>query len=117
MTGQWPESADQSDRQEDSFAAFPSILGSSGVPVMETLKIIQCRHHEWASWSVICVHLAGGASHEWARIDSSDGNEDDWVCPECLARGVGGLPIEDLRLVCVHCVRELQARHDVALSR
>jgi hypothetical protein len=84
---------------------------------METLKITPCSLHAGASWSVVCIHLAEGASHEWVRVDSTDGNEDDWVCPECLAKGVDHLPIEDLRLVCVLCVRELHARdHSVPSS-
>lgn len=73
-------------------------------------KLIQCGDHQWAPWCVVCVHLATGASHQWERIAGEDGNQDDWVCPACLAKMPDDIIVENLKAICIHCVRVLQAR-------
>jgi len=77
---------------------------------MAAPKLIQCGDHKWAPWCVVCVHLVEGTSQQWERLAGSDGDQDDWVCPECLATGVENLPIEELKAICIHCVRDMQAR-------
>jgi hypothetical protein len=76
-----------------------------GVP-----KLIQCGDHKLAPWSVVCIHLLNGSSEDWQRLPGEDGNQDDWLCPVCAAKGAEHVPVEELKAVCIHCVREMQAR-------
>lgn len=71
-------------------------------------KLIRCGDHKYAPWSVVCVHLATGASDQWRRIPGEDGNQDDWLCPGCEARGLDNLKVESLKAICIHCVRQMQ---------
>lgn len=81
-----------------------------GVTIPTTQKLIRCGDHQWAPWCVVCVHLATGTSHQWQRVEGTDNNQDDWVCRECLAKGLDTLTADDLKAICIHCVREMQAR-------
>jgi hypothetical protein len=76
----------------------------------DTPKLIQCGDHKMAPWSVVCIHLLDGISEEWLRQPGEDGDQDDWLCPSCAAKGAEQVPVEELKAVCIHCVRELQAR-------
>jgi len=75
---------------------------------MATPKLILCGDHQYAPWSVVCIHLATGACHDWQRFPGEEGNQDDWLCPACAAKGFDKLPLANLKAICVHCVRELQ---------
>ena len=73
------------------------------------MALIQCGDHKYAPAVVLCVHLCDVRSSEWCPIPSGEPEvEHDWLCPECLAR-MDDLSVDDLRTVCIHCVRELQA--------
>jgi hypothetical protein len=73
-------------------------------------KLIRCGDHSYAQWCCICIHLFDGSSHEWCPVPTGDNAsevENDWVCPECLAR-FEDLDVDDLRCVCIHCARQLR---------
>ncbi len=80
-------------------------------------KLIQCGDHSWAPYSIICVHLMTGESHEWIKLDSDHPEvEYDFVCPSCDEWHADEQLTEDqlnlLKVVCIHCIRQLRQRFD-----
>ena len=81
-----------------------------GVP-----KLIQCGDHSYAPWALICVHLMKGTAKEWVAIEVDDGREvdNDYICPDCAGKvsmTPGEWDIENLRAVCIHCLRDIPER-------
>jgi len=76
--------------------------------------LIQCADHKWAPWSLACVHLVNGAP-DWTAVPNDDSPEVDldWLCIECH-RKHPEVDVDDLRAICIHCVRELQTKAGVA---
>jgi hypothetical protein len=81
---------------------------------MVSHNLILCGDHKLAPWSVVCVHLVEGTSKDWVpvHIEPQDRShpdvENDWLCRECAC--LGEPPVQNLKAICIHCVRELQAR-------
>jgi hypothetical protein len=75
--------------------------------------MLECGDHKYAPGGMICVHLANGASKVWLPVAKLDHFaerieiENDWLCPEC-AKNWPYLQIDELAMVCIHCIRELQ---------
>jgi len=63
--------------------------------------------HGLAPWGLVCYHLVTGTSREWLPGLES---ENDWQCPECAAQPEP--PEDNVRLVCVRCIRSLQRQYD-----
>jgi len=75
-------------------------------------NLIECGDHQWSPWSIVCVHLMEQTSKDWVPIDSNFPEVDhDWVCPECEKKMMEP-EIDDLRCICIHCVRILRREHD-----
>lgn len=76
-------------------------------------NLIQCGDHKMAPWSVVCIHLIQSESNEWIPIESTSPEVDyDWTCPECVPEPNKEINIENLRPVCIHCVRKLRKELD-----
>lgn len=88
----------------------------------EPWHLIDCGNHNSygkSPWSVVCVHLIEGTSREWIPIESIIPEVDfDWICPKCLELcddedGLNpGNNLENLRPVCIHCVRTMRKEFD-----
>lgn len=77
-------------------------------------QLVECGDHKLAPWCVICVHLMTGSSQEWVPVpieDEASEVEFDWLCPQCNAKG-DDLDVDDLKCICIHCVRELRGEND-----
>jgi hypothetical protein len=75
-------------------------------------NLIQCADHKWAPWSVVCVHLINGET-DWNPVPNEMPEVDyDWLCTDCRSKHPD-LELDDLKAICIHCVRELQARAGV----
>ena len=74
-------------------------------------KLIKCADHKWAPWGIVCVHLVKGTSTEWLPMPQAPGSEceNDWLCPACAAK-LPEPPVEDLKAICIHCIRKLRER-------
>ena len=90
---------------------------------MKSGRLIECRDHKFAPWSIVCRHLVTGRSREWIRVEGSgepdDLTDEDWVCPECFEKHFGQPhdepsedDLKDLQAICMHCVRKLRKRYD-----
>lgn len=79
----------------------------------EPHHLIQCSDHQWAPWSLVCVHLVNGGT-DWNAVPNDDSPEVDfdWLCDECY-RKQPDVNVDDLRAICIHCVRVLQAKAGV----
>lgn len=78
----------------------------------ENHDLIECGDHQFAPWSIVCKHLADGECPDWLAIDSTNPEVDyDWVCPTCIET-FPDPKVEDLRAVCIHCVRKLRKAYD-----
>jgi len=79
----------------------------------ENKKLVQCGDHGFAPWGIICIHIIDGTAKEVVATPQDAGSEveNDWLCPECAERHCGPNSrvgdIDDLRCVCVHCLRKL----------
>lgn len=74
---------------------------------MTNVNLIQCGDHSYAPWSIVCVHLIGGAT-DWCPVPSDHPEVDhDWHCSQCRDQ-CPDVDIDDLQAICIHCVRELQ---------
>lgn len=71
--------------------------------------LIRCGDHKLAPATLVCMHLADGLSRNWyaVMVDDSDIPE-EWVCPQCKPHP-WDLGVADWRLICMHCIRELQS--------
>ena len=76
--------------------------------------LIQCADHQWAPWSVVCIHLCQGTSRQWEGLDSNNPEVDhDWLCPACMKEHMADQDnLDHLRPVCIHCVRKLRKMYD-----
>ena len=79
----------------------------------EDNKLVQCGDHGYAPWGIVCIHIVEGTAKEIVPIprDKESEVENDWLCLECAERHFGpnaqAGDIDDLRCVCIHCLREL----------
>ena len=86
---------------------------------MKNQKLIKCGDHSYAPWCVVCNHIINGTTKECVRVPMSqagDGQQDDWLCPECFEKGPSGLRPNDIHCVCIHCARNLvkdMKQHDL----
>jgi hypothetical protein len=78
-------------------------------------NLIRCGDHSWAPYVVTCVHLIQGLPKErWRSVPVRDSREVefDYICDECYAkkqaRDTLTDPLTVLRLVCIHCMREMK---------
>lgn len=79
----------------------------------QNTDLIQCGDHQWAPWSIVCKHLADGECQEWVPLESSNPEVDfDWTCPDCIPSDENPPDLDDLRAVCIHCVRKLRKAYD-----
>lgn len=77
------------------------------------INLIQCGDHQLAPWSIVCEHLMNGASREWMSMPSNNPEVDyDWVCPDCIPTEENPPNIDNLRAICIHCVRHLRSKFD-----
>lgn len=74
----------------------------------ENHKLIQCADHSWAPWGIVCIHIIEGTAVEAIPMPQEDGSEveSDWMCPSCAEEMVNS-NIENLRPVCMHCIRKV----------
>jgi len=70
-------------------------------------NLIRCGDHKYAPWCVVCVHVLNGTTQECVRVPMGEGEQDDWLCPECFKKGPDGLGLGDIRCVCIHCAQRL----------
>jgi hypothetical protein len=84
------------------------------MPNEDNINLIQCGDDGWAPWSVVCIHLLNGSSREWVPLDSTNPEVDhDWLCPECVKKhDAGDHNLNEMRAVCIHCVRKVRAKLD-----
>ena len=87
----------------------------------KNINLIQCGDHNWAPWSIVCIHLVNKESTEWIPIESNNPEVDyDWICPACdefqqqyiTEETSTDEVIKDLRPACIHCVRQLRKESD-----
>ena len=77
--------------------------------------MLKCGDHKYAPGGIVCVHLINGTSSEWCPVSDLDEwadrteIENDWLCPACAAKW-WHLQIEDIRCVCIHCIREMREK-------
>jgi hypothetical protein len=83
-------------------------------------RYLMCGDHKKRRWSIVCIHLIRGTSHEWmvGDVDEFDGVK-DWLCPACMNErdriaGENGRPpfIDNIRPICVMCVEKIRAHMD-----
>ena len=83
----------------------------------ENCNLIQCGKDGWSPWSIVCVHLVTGESREWVPIPSDNPEVDyDWACPTCesdLNEQGDNIDLNNLRAICIHCVRDLRKKYDL----
>ncbi len=83
------------------------------------INLIQCADDGWAPWSIVCIHLIEGTSKEWVHIKLREDDlrevDGDWVCPDCY-ENIENPNIDDLRPICMHCVRKLKKKHSIKES-
>lgn len=68
--------------------------------------MVQCGDHGYAPGGIVCVHLIAGAP-DWHSAGHDLDTENDWLCSECMAKAPD-LSVDDLSLLCRHCIRKLQ---------
>jgi hypothetical protein len=73
--------------------------------------MVQCGDHGQAPGGIVCHHLVSGQSRGWLSACTGPGSEHDWICPDCAER-IKEVTKDELRLVCVHCIRALRAQYD-----
>jgi hypothetical protein len=73
-------------------------------------NLIRCGDHMLAPGVVVCIHLIEHTAADWLPVARRPGGEgeSDWLCPDCLGK-FPDVPDEDLRAICIHCVRVLQS--------
>ena len=79
---------------------------------MTTPLLIECGDHKMAPYSFLCGHLITGQSRHWCFVGVDDGREvaGDWICPKCFGLyRAGKLSGDELRPVCMHCVKSIIA--------
>lgn len=79
-------------------------------------ELIRCGDHSLAPWCVVCRHLLDGSADRWCAVPSAEPSSEvlyDWLCDECFRTGADVVPVEDLRCVCIHCVRAMQGENFV----
>jgi hypothetical protein len=70
----------------------------------------QCGDHQWAPGGLVCIHLIDNPAQHGNKLATTEG--DHWLCDGCFA-DLDAVGVDDLKLVCMHCVRALQARGGV----
>lgn len=74
-------------------------------------KLIQCGDHKLAPLAVTCIHVCDGTATDVLPIPQEEGNEieNDWLCVACFEKFAIKRQgtVEDLRVVCIHCLRGL----------
>ena len=74
-------------------------------------KLIQCGDHQLAPWAVTCIHVCDGTASDVLPIPQDVGSEteNDWLCTDCFEKFAITQQgtIENLRVVCIHCLRKL----------
>lgn len=75
----------------------------------EEKRLIRCGDHSLAPWAIVCVHILDGTADDVVPIPQADGSEVefDWLCPQCYADLAAENGVDDLRYVCIHCLRGL----------
>ena len=78
----------------------------------EERKLIRCGDHSLAPWAITCVHICEGTADDALAIPQPEGSEVefDWLCRKCYEDQAAGAGGDDLRVVCIHCLRELLKR-------
>lgn len=74
-------------------------------------KVIECANHQFAPWAVLCIHLIENPKLQWISVEVDDGREveNDYICAECYKQHMSGNdPVDDIRPICIHCVRKLK---------
>ena len=78
----------------------------------QSLNLIQCADHKWAPWSIVCIHLVDGGT-DWNPVPNEMPEVDyDWLCDVCRNK-YPDVDVDDLKSICIHCVRELQSKAGV----
>lgn len=83
-------------------------------PKPKNTKLIKCKHG-WRPWSIVCVHLLNASSMEWIPLPQNDSEDNDWLCPACLANWekiTKEHRLDDIRAICVDCVGEIRRVFD-----
>jgi len=74
-------------------------------------KLIKCGDHSFAPWATTCVHVLDGTATDIVPIPLGEGGEveHDYICDRCYGKHFirGSDDLEDLRTVCIHCLREM----------
>ena len=74
-------------------------------------RLVQCGDHQLAPWALTCTHVCDGTATDVFPIPQDVGSEteNDWLCMDCFEKFAierqGS--VEDLRVVCIHCLRNL----------
>lgn len=81
-------------------------------------RLIRCADHSLAPWAITCVHIFDGTADDVVAVPQPEGSEVefDWVCPKCHEKLIGQdlagtADLDDLRAVCIHCLRLLLKRY------
>lgn len=78
-------------------------LDESGLP-----KLIKCGDHSFAPWGTVCVHICEGTATDVGPVPQELGSETDWLCNDCWREAFAGtLGVDDIRAVCIHCLRKI----------
>ena len=82
--------------------------------------VIKCGDHQFAPYSFLCRHLVDGQRSDWNKVELGPDDkrevEGDWLCGDCYEDHL--VNVDDpnnIVPICLHCVRELQARDGVSL--
>lgn len=85
---------------------------------VEETKLIRCADHRLAPWAITCVHILEGTADDVVAVPQPQGSEVefDWICPRCHEKlfrqdQAGSADVDDLRAVCIHCLRLLLKRY------
>lgn len=73
----------------------------------------QVRRPQIRPVGIVCVHLCEAQASEWIPVPQEAGSEceNDWLCPACVKK-YPDVPLDDMRAVCIHCIRELRLHAD-----
>jgi hypothetical protein len=85
-----------------------------GKPKRKVPRLIECEDGSLAPSALTCVHICDGTADEAVAVEREDGGEitHDWICSACyekhfLSPSCIEAKLEDLRIVCLHCLREI----------
>lgn len=72
--------------------------------------LVTCADHKKAPGVVVCVHCFDHQAKLMYPVSSGPPQEEpDWLCEECVKQ-FPDVPLDLLKMVCMHCARELPGK-------